>query len=48
MINARPNRNGNTAEDFLAAAQKLQDALRHVDEALKQVATDVVHGRNYL
>jgi hypothetical protein len=47
-INARPNLCGNSKDDFLAAAQALQDALRHVDEALKLVATDVAHGRNYL
>lgn len=47
MINARPNPNGNTVDDFLLAANGLHLALRAVDVALARVQTDVVHGRNY-
>lgn len=46
MINARPNLNGNTPEDFRAAAMKIHDAAVLLQEAI-QDAQYVIHGRNY-
>lgn len=47
MINATPNLNGNTDEDFHNAAQKLHDAAMCVEAALITVRTHVLHSRNY-
>lgn len=47
MIGARPQRNGNTKDDFAAAYKALTDARRAVDEAAKALRMNVLHGRNY-
>lgn len=47
MINARPNINGNTAQEFIAAARKLHDAIAEVEEAVSLIKRDVMDGRNY-
>lgn len=47
MIRARPNPNGNTAEDFQAAYVALQKARKAIDEAASKLLCDVANGRNY-
>ena len=47
MINARPNLNGNTSQDFSKAAQELQDASKVLETALANAYGSVFHGRNY-
>lgn len=45
-IFAKPNLNGNSPEDFKAAAIRINAAAMEVQEALK-AAHEVFHGRNY-
>ena len=47
MINARPNMNGNSEKDFFDAAVKLSEAIGAVEEALANIQSNVLHGRNY-
>ena len=47
-MDARPNLNGNTPQDFAAAYMALSDAVSAIDEAQRKVAGNVLHGRNYL
>lgn len=47
MLAARPNLNGNSAEDFRRAAMRLLEAREGVSVALSRIRTDVIHGRNY-
>ena len=47
MLAARPNLNGNSAEDFRRAGLRLLAAREAVAAALGAVRTDVLHGRNY-
>jgi len=46
-MQARPNLNGNTPEDFTAAYMALSDAVSTIDEAQRKIAGNVLHGRNY-
>ena len=47
MINARPNLNGNTSQDFSKVARELQDASKVLETALANAYGSVFHGRNY-
>jgi hypothetical protein len=47
MINARPNINGNTSEEFTAAARQLHNAAKAVREAVSLIKRDIMDGRNY-
>ena len=47
MIDARPNINGNTPEEFTAAARQLHNAAKVVREAIPLIKRDVMDGRNY-
>jgi hypothetical protein len=46
-INARPNLNGNSGEDFKKAAIRLNQAMPDLDLALGVLVRDVFHPRNY-
>lgn len=46
-INARPQNNGNTVEDFTAAFYALGDAEKALAAALVSLRGNVFHGRNY-
>lgn len=46
-INARPQLNGNTVEDFTAAFYALTAAEKAVAEAIQSLTLNVFHGRNY-
>lgn len=46
-LNARPNLNGNTPEDFTRAGRAVLSAVLDLREALKTARTDCLHGRNY-
>lgn len=46
-IHARPNLNGNTSDDFHAAAAQLLHAVGMARKALYAAQADVIHGRNY-
>jgi len=46
-INARPNLNGNTQEDFGEAYTALTDAMKAIDLASSKLNSNVLHGRNY-
>lgn len=46
MIRARPNQNGNTREDFVAAFAALENARTAIDEAALKLLRDVANGRN--
>jgi len=47
QINARPNLNGNTVDDFHSVAADLLRAVGLARKALYAAQTDVIHGRNY-
>jgi hypothetical protein len=47
MLNARPQLNGNTVEDFANAYVALTEATAAINRAAKVVMSDVVNGRNY-
>lgn len=46
-IYARPNLNGNSPRDFRDAALKLHRGIEQIEEALRDIGANVVHGRNY-
>jgi hypothetical protein len=46
-MQARPNINGNTPEDFRAAFERLDAARKAMADARSFMAMNVVHGRNY-
>jgi len=47
MIKARPNINGNTANDFQTVVDKFTDAMVAVNDARRALFGDVLNGRNY-
>ena len=47
MINARPNLNGNTPDDFASAYSALVDAGLAIEAAYKALSSNVINGRNY-
>jgi len=47
QINARPNLNGNTSDDFRESARQLIVATTAARKALYAARADVFHGRNY-
>lgn len=47
MIRARPHINGNERRDFIAAALKVNEAGRQMEAALRNIHSNVIHGRNY-
>lgn len=47
MVNARPNLNGNTPKDFEDAANQLEEAIDAVEQALRTISGNILHGRNY-
>jgi len=46
-MQARPQLNGNSVEDFAAAYVSLTDAKRAIDAARSMLSANVLHGRNY-
>ena len=47
MINARPQLNGNTPDDFASAYAALLEANLAIEAAYKVLSANVVNGRNY-
>jgi len=47
MINAKPQINGNSRSDFIAAYKALTRAITAVEEATSLLGQNVLHGRNY-
>ena len=46
-LNATPNRNGNTPEDFLKHGRAVAAAARALRDAMVAARSDCLHGRNY-
>lgn len=46
-MQARPQLNGNSVDDFAAAYVSLTDAMRAIDAARSMLSANVLHGRNY-
>jgi hypothetical protein len=46
-LNAQPNLNGNSPEDFTQVYMLLGDAYDAIDKAAKALYGNVLHGRNY-
>jgi hypothetical protein len=46
-LNARPNINGNSAADFIAAAIAIDRVFTVLEEGLSKVRANVTNGRNY-
>lgn len=46
-LRCEPNRNGNTPASMIKALLSVCSACSDLEEALKGLHTDVVHGRNY-
>lgn len=46
-MQARPNLNGNTPQDFADAYMALSDASSAIEKAARMLAGNVLHGRNY-
>ena len=46
-LNAQPNLNGNSPEDFTEVYMLLGDAYDAIDKAAKALYGNVLHGRNY-
>ncbi len=47
MINAKPQANGNSRDDFLLAYKALTQAIAAIGEANSLLDQNVMHGRNY-
>ena len=47
FINARPNLNGNSVQDFMSATDKLEDNITTMEETLYEIRGTLFHGRNY-
>lgn len=47
FLNARPNRNGNTRSHFRQAFVDLEAAKQAMEQAIRTLSMNVVHGRNY-
>lgn len=48
MINAAPKLNGNRPEDFEEIGRRILDALKPLEDALKDCGAECFHSRNYL
>ena len=46
-MQARPQLNGNSVDDFDAAFVSLTDAMRAIEAASSTLSANVLHGRNY-
>jgi len=46
-MQARPQLNGNSHDDFAAAYVSLTDAMRAIEAASSTLSANVLHGRNY-
>lgn len=47
MINAKPNLNGNTPDDFVDAAESLYATASETGIVVKRALAEILHGRNY-
>lgn len=47
MINARPQLNGNTRDDFVEAYKAIAEARTAISNARRKLFGDVLNGRNY-
>jgi hypothetical protein len=47
MLNAKPNRNGDTPETFKRHGRAVHAAANALTEALATMRSEVMHGRNY-
>ena len=46
-VQAKPNLNGNTPQDFVEAGRKLYDIAHRAKQEINEALSEILHGRNY-